>query len=59
MFRAVLANSLAGIHKQHLVYCVYIMSVGCGTFAVSLHYTHACEAPLENEQVMLETCRGP
>jgi hypothetical protein len=24
------------LHKQHLVYCVRIMSVGCGTVSVSL-----------------------
>jgi hypothetical protein len=47
MFRALLAQPQEVLHKQHLVYCVRIMSVGCGTFVVSL------------QQVMLETCRGP
>jgi hypothetical protein len=35
-----------------LVYCVRIMSVGCATFAV-------CVAPPEDDQIVLETCRGP
>jgi hypothetical protein len=47
-------------------------SVGCGTGAVLLQLCHsqltlhartiptvACVAPPEDEQVMLETCRGP
>jgi hypothetical protein len=50
MFRALLAHPQEALHKRHLVYCVRIMSVGCDTVAV---------APPEDEQVMLETCRGP
>jgi hypothetical protein len=46
MFRALLAHPQEARHKRHLVYCVRIMSVGCGT------------APPEDEQVMLETYRG-
>jgi hypothetical protein len=46
MFRALLAHPQEALHKRHLVYCVRVMSVGC-------------EAPPEDEQVMLETCRGP
>jgi hypothetical protein len=48
-----------------LVYCVRIMSVGCGTVAVSLTLyarsvpSAVCTVPPEDEQVMLETCRGP
>jgi hypothetical protein len=34
MFRALLAHPQEGIHKRHLVYCVRMMSVGCGTVAV-------------------------
>jgi hypothetical protein len=36
MFRALLAHPQEALHKQHLVYCVRIMSVGCGTVAVKL-----------------------
>jgi hypothetical protein len=35
MFRALLADPKEMLHKRHLVYCVRIMSVGCGTDAVS------------------------
>jgi hypothetical protein len=33
MFRAFLAHPQEALHKRHLVYCVRIMSVGCGTVA--------------------------
>jgi hypothetical protein len=33
MFRALLAYSREVLRKRHLVYCVRIMSVGCGTVA--------------------------
>jgi hypothetical protein len=36
MFRALLAHPQEELHKRHLVYCVRIMSVGCGTVAVKL-----------------------
>jgi hypothetical protein len=70
VFRALLANPQNVLHKRHLVYCVRIMSVGCGTFSVFLQTCHnqltyacnipsvVCVAPSEDE-VMLETCRGP
>jgi hypothetical protein len=51
MFRALLAYPQEVLHKRNLVYCVRIMSVGCGTVAVL--------QPPEDGQVMLETCRGP
>jgi hypothetical protein len=35
MFRALLAHPQEALHKRNLVYCVRIMSVGCGTVAVS------------------------
>jgi hypothetical protein len=50
---------------------VRIMSVGCATIAVKLQSCHSqltyarnipsavFDAPPEDEQVMLETCRGP
>jgi hypothetical protein len=44
MFRALLAHPQEALHKRHLVYCVRIMSVGCGTVcgtvAVSLQPCH-------------------
>jgi hypothetical protein len=30
MFQALLAHPQEVLHKRHLVYCVRIMSVGCG-----------------------------
>jgi hypothetical protein len=70
MFRALLAHLQEAPHKRHLVYCVRILSVGCGTVAMKLKPCHShshvrstpnavCEAPPEDEQVMLETCTGP
>jgi hypothetical protein len=72
MFRALLAQPQEVLHKRHLVYCVRVMSVGSGKVAVvKLQPCHSqltlharsipnavCEAPPEDEQVMLETCRG-
>jgi hypothetical protein len=34
MFRTLLAHPQEALHKEHLVYCMRIMSVGCGTVAV-------------------------
>jgi hypothetical protein len=72
MFRALPAHPQEVPHKGHLVYGVRVMSVVCGMVAVKLQsclsqltlYARnipnaACEAPPEDEQVMLETCRGP
>jgi hypothetical protein len=70
MFRASLAHPQEAIHKRQLVYCER-MSGGCATVAVSLQSWHSqltyarilpgtvCVAPPEDEQVVLETCRGP
>jgi hypothetical protein len=71
MFRALLTHPEEALYKQHLVYCVRVMSVGCAMIAVklqswasqmTLHAYHipsaVCVAPPEVEQVMLETCRG-
>jgi hypothetical protein len=38
MFQALLAHPKEVLHKQHLVYCVRVMSVGCGAFAVTLQH---------------------
>jgi hypothetical protein len=69
MFRALLAHPQEALHKRHLVYCVRIMPVGRATIAVQSwrsQLTYArnipiaiCVAPPEDEQVMLETYRGP
>jgi hypothetical protein len=65
MFRELLAHPQEVLHKRHLVYCVRIMSVGCGSVAVKLNSQLAlyassipnavCVASPEDEQVMLET----
>jgi hypothetical protein len=34
MFRALLAHPQDSQHKQHLVYCVRVMSVGCNRIGV-------------------------
>jgi hypothetical protein len=49
MFRTLLAHPQDALHKRHFVYCVR-MSDGCARIVVSV--------PPEDEQVMLETCRG-
>jgi hypothetical protein len=63
MFRALFAHPQEALDKRHLVYCVRIISVDCGTVAVQLKPCNilnvVCLAPPEDEQVMLETCRGP
>jgi hypothetical protein len=67
MFSTLLAHPRELLHKWHLVYCVHIMSVGCGTVALchSQLILYACNIPNaicvlppEDEQVMLEICRG-
>jgi hypothetical protein len=70
MFRALFAHPQEALYKRHLVYCVRIMSVGCGRVAVQPCHSQltfyarnipnaVCIAPPEDEQIMLETCRGP
>jgi hypothetical protein len=71
MLRASLAHLQEALHKRHLIYWVR-MSVGCATSAVPLKSWHSqltlyarnissavCSAPPENQQAMLEICRGP
>jgi hypothetical protein len=36
MFRALLAHPLEALNERYLVYCVRIMSVGCGTVAIAI-----------------------
>jgi hypothetical protein len=56
MFRALLTYHQEALQKRHLVYCVRVMSVIEHARNIP---SEACSAPLEDEQVMLETCRGP
>jgi hypothetical protein len=58
MFRALLPHPQEALHKRHSVYCVRVMSVGCTRIGVELVYLAVLRAPPEDEQVMLETCRG-
>jgi hypothetical protein len=61
MFRALLAHPQQALHKQHLIYCVRVLSVELQSWCSQLiqHALNiqngACVAPTEDEQVMLET----
>jgi hypothetical protein len=65
MFRALLAHPQEARNKRYLVYCVRIMSVKLWPCHSQLTLyarnipSAVCEAPPEDEQVKLETCRGP
>jgi hypothetical protein len=59
VFRALLAHPQEVLHKRHLVDCVRVMSVGCTRIGVEHTQSAVCVAPPEDEQVMLETRRGP
>jgi hypothetical protein len=72
MFRALLDHPQEVLHKRHVVYCVRIMSVGCGTVAMKLKPCHTqltlyarnipnavCVESPADDQVMLEKCRSP
>jgi hypothetical protein len=63
MFRTLLAHPQEALHKRQLVYCMRVMSVGCdqdwGGTSVTNIPSAVCVAPYEDEQVMLEACRGP
>jgi hypothetical protein len=62
MFRALLTHPQEALHKRHLAYNARVMSVGCTMIEVE-HARNipgtACVGPPEDDQVMLETCRGP
>jgi hypothetical protein len=59
MFRALLAHPQEAIHKRQLVYCVRVLLVDCTRVKTKNNIpSAACVAPSEDEQVMLETCRG-
>jgi hypothetical protein len=65
IFRALLAHPQEVLHIWHFVYCVCVMSVGCTRTEASTSILAqptditACVVPPEDEQVTLETCRGP
>jgi hypothetical protein len=72
MFRALFAHPQETLHKRHLACCVCMMSVGCGTVAISLQSCHnqltlharnmpsaVCATTPEDEQIMLEPILGP
>jgi hypothetical protein len=71
MFRALLAHPQEGLHMRHYVYCVRVMSFGCTRIEVELQSwcqlkqharnmpSTACVSPPDDEQVTLETRRGP
>jgi hypothetical protein len=55
MFQALLAHPQEALHKRHLVYCVP-MSIALYARNIPSAF---CAAHPEDEQLMLETCRGP
>jgi hypothetical protein len=68
MFRALLAHPQEALQQRHLVYCMRVTSVGCTRIGVLVQPTDVTRkqytkcrgvTPPEDEQVMLETCRGP
>jgi hypothetical protein len=65
MFRALFAHPQEALYKLHLVYCMFVMLVKlqpCHSqltlYARSIPNAVYARPP-EDEQVMLETCRGP
>jgi hypothetical protein len=60
MFRALLAHPQEALQKQHLVESGPLQSWCSQQIQHAPHIpSAACSAPTEDEQVMLETCRGP
>jgi hypothetical protein len=64
MFRELLAHPQEVLHKRHLVILRAEISRYLNTFKYLLISAPniqnvVCETPPEDEQVMLETCRGP
>jgi hypothetical protein len=62
MFRALGARPQEALYIWHWVYCLRIMSVGSWNSQLTLYSRNipsaVCVGPLEDEQLMLETCRG-
>jgi hypothetical protein len=63
MIRALLSHPQELLHKRNLLYCVRVISVGCIRIKVDFNSrnipSEACAGPPKDEQVMLETYRGP
>jgi hypothetical protein len=62
MFRAlhVLAHPQEMLDKRHFVHCVAAPGLDCSTDIHARNIPSAiCAANPDDEQVMLETCRGP
>jgi hypothetical protein len=59
MFRLLLAHPQEAIHKRNLIYCNSTAIVAQPSEITHTKPSADCVAPAEDEQVMLETCRGP
>jgi hypothetical protein len=57
MFRALFVNPQKALHNRRLVYFVRVMSVGCIRITRKQYNKCRLLAPLEDEQVMIETCK--
>jgi hypothetical protein len=58
MFRTLLADAQEALHKRHLVYCVRICQLAALGLEWKSKLAALCAAAPEDEQIMLETCRG-
>jgi hypothetical protein len=60
VLRSLLAHPQEKPHERHLVYCVRVMSAAPRLEFHARNISSAvCVALPEDDQVMLETCRGP
>jgi hypothetical protein len=65
MFWALFAHTQEALHKRHLVYCVCVLcqlkfhfNPGTANWHIRNIPSAAYEAARQDEEVMLETCRG-
>jgi hypothetical protein len=59
MFRALIAHPQEILHKRHLVYCVRVVSFGCGTVEVShCAVTHGQQNTTFCGQLLLRSVHG-
>jgi hypothetical protein len=59
VFRALLSHPQEALHKRHSVYCVKLQPCHSQLTLYARSIPNAvCVSPPEDEQVMLETCRG-
>jgi hypothetical protein len=56
MFRALVAHLQEALHKQHKISSTPVLVQPTDSRRIP---SAVCEAATENEQVMVETCRGP